>query len=251
MDCLVVHTSQGPFDLVGRLYTGDRPVLLILGGIWPPKDHNHHFVEMLPRCSVLVAPLPGMGFSGTLDFDLRRFSVLLDEVVAAILPTRPLIPVGFSTGAAATLGMKSPRIARHIVVEPFFHTSPLWPVQQFVRGSILGPSGTAGARMAADQIFGITAQGVEDRDYASGLAELSVPTDAILGGLPLEPARTVAGWPSLVSAEDREQLAAHPLVTVHHASAQSGHYLDAPADIQLIKTVMAAAVDGARAGSAG
>jgi hypothetical protein len=89
---------------------------------------------------------------------------------------------------------------------------------------------------------------VENRDYRHLLDEITVPTDVIVGQLPLLPRRSTEIWPSFTSADDRAALAANPLVTLHEGPAGTGHSYGSvpPHDARVKKLLHAALRDAAK-----
>ncbi|MGZ6040085.1 MAG: alpha/beta hydrolase [Phenylobacterium sp.] len=227
MNHLVLTTPYGPLYLVGRVHTNKRqPALLAMGGAWTPDNFLHEVVDWFPGASVLVAPFPGMGGSLTRTFDVTTLARAVDEVIATLLKDVPVVTYGVSTGCLVTLGLRAPEIARHVALEPFFRTAPLWPLHRAIREFIAAAPERVGGAQAAEALFGYTAPPAEqivDRDYRAVRDGLSAPTDVIVADLPLEPVRQMVGWPSFTSLEDREALAKNPLVTLHRGPAGSGH----------------------------
>ena len=248
MNHLIVQTAIGPIYLVGQLYTDtSRPALVAVGGAWAPDEFNHELVDWFPGASVLIAPLPGMGGSTTITFEPARLSVAMDEVIGLLLPGRSIVAYGASTGALVTLGLRSPGILRHVAVEPFFRTAPLWPLLKSVREFIAKAPEMSGGARAAEEIFGLAGDKVVDRDYRPLLEGLCVPTDVVLAQMPLEPEREMGGWPSLTSAEDRRRLADHPLVTLHNGPPDSRHDIAVtPEGSAIVKKVLLQALRAAR-----
>lgn len=235
MNHLIVSTRHGPLYVVGRLHTdADRPALVAMGGIWTPDDYFHELVEWFPGANVLVAPLPGMGGSATFNFKPRTASLMLEEMISALLTDRRVVVLGASTGCLATLGVQAPQVVRQVAVEPFFRTAPLWPFHRTARDMLAREPGKPAAALAAREIFGLEADRVEDQDYRGLLDGLKTPLDVIVAADPLEPERPLDRWPSLTSAEDRARLAAHSLVTMHDGPPNSGHYISASDDGQAL-----------------
>ncbi len=249
MDRLIVQTSCGALYLGGRLHADPAtPALVAMGGIWTPRDFLHELVDAFPDVSVVIVPLPGMGGSLTRTFDIATITRSLDEGLASLFRETPLVTYGVSTGCLVTLGLQAPQIVRQVALEPFFRTAPLWPFHVTAREFLASEPTNRGARVAADQIFGIPEAGaVVDRDYRALLQRLRTPLDVILGDLPLEPVRSLEDLPSLCSREDRAALAAHPRVTVHPGPPGSGHDLGiTPDGAQLVRAVLRQALDAVR-----
>ena len=72
-------------------------------------------------------------------------------------------------------------------------------------------------------MLGVDEHRQEDRDYRHLLAGLRVPAHVFLGQEPLGEPRAFTEMPSLVDAQDRAALAAHPLVTL--TVAPGGHHV--------------------------
>lgn len=252
MNRLILTTSEGPLFLVGQIHTNKaHPVLLVIGGAWTPDDFLHELVDWFPGASVVVAPFPGMGGSLTKTFDVPTMTRVVDEVIGTLFRDRAVVTYGVSTGCLLTLGLRSPEIFRHVAAEPFFRTAPLWPLQKTMRDFILASPEKAGGALAAKALFGYTAppdERQEDRDYRYVRDGIIAPVDVILGEQPLHPERETNGWPSFTSVEDRESLAANPLVTFHMGPPGSGHWVDeSEAGKALVKKTLRAALLGAAA----
>ena len=62
MGLLTIQTDGVPLSFVGRLHQDrPRPVLLAIGGAFPPKDYLHDLIRIFSGANVLVVHLPGMG----------------------------------------------------------------------------------------------------------------------------------------------------------------------------------------------
>jgi hypothetical protein len=240
MKHLIYESELGSLYLVGRVHSDlKRPVLFAMGGIWTPDENLHEVADWFQGATVLVAPLPGMSSTLTRNFDLTAAAKVADNLLGDIVGNRNVVAFGVSTGCLVTLGMRSPQVVRHVVLEPFFRTAPLWPFLASARKMLAEAPERLGAYQAAEAIFGIKGEVTTDLDYRHLLDGLTVPVDAILGDAPLEPERAFDGWPSLTSAEDRALLAAHPQVTTHRGPPGSGHYLQGtPAGEEQVKKVL-------------
>lgn len=240
MNHLIVSTDHGPLYFVGRIHTDlSRPVLFVMGGIWTPDDHLHEVVDWFPGASVIVAPLPGMGSTYTLTFDVANGAKTVEQALATLVPGRKVVTFGVSTGCLITLAQRAPQVVGHVALEPFFRTGPLWPFLHSARQMLDAAPERVGAAQAAWEIFGLKDASVTDRDYRHLAHEVTAPVDAILGAEPLEPKRHMQGWPSLTSAEDRALMAANPHFTLHDGPPGSGHYLQgAPGGEQLVRNVL-------------
>jgi hypothetical protein len=251
LDFLHLRTSVAEFGLVGRLHAdaGPRASLLIVNGSFPTRDHMHDLPDAFPGANVLLVNIPGMletPWSGLTPPELARG---LDEIVARLLPGRPLVVMGSSTGNLLSLGMRAPEIRRFVAVEPFFQTKDLWPFIAWCQDRMArDPQDRPLAKFIWD-FFGYRIDAVENRDYRGLLSGLPRPLDVVVGGVPLLPKRQVRPWPSLTSAEDRKALAALPDVTLHEAAGIGHGLMVAEAGAKLAKAVILAALREAAAAS--
>ncbi len=224
MDRLVVETSHGTLYLVGRLHAGSaRPTLLVVTGAFPPRDYRHEIIDDYPGVNVLVGSLPGMDAPFLNRQSQESYSAAFDEMIARLAPRDPLIAYGISTGSLVTLGMKSPNLRHHIVEEPFDSTVGLWPVVDNFRKNLVLFADNPWLRDFLWNLFGLTADTLEDRDYSALLSGIRQTADVLVGAEPLEPERDFDGWPSLTSARARALLAANPKVALHVGPPGSGH----------------------------
>ena len=206
-----------------------------MGGAWTPDDFLHEVVDWFPGASVVVAPFPGMGGSLTATFDIKTLSLMVDEVIATaawpagVLPGL-IVTYGVSTGCLVTLGLRAPGIVRHVALQTSAAAArAIWPLHKTISDFIAAAPHLVGGAKAAEALFGYTPapnEKVVDRDYRHVLAGLSVPTDVIVGQVPLEPVRAISRLPSFTSVEDREALAGNPFVTIHNGPPGSGHQVN-------------------------
>jgi hypothetical protein len=226
MEYLSIQTEGGPLGFVGRIHTDRiRPSLLVVRGSFPPKDHMLDLPTYFVGANVLVVTLPGMA-AGAFWADSPNVAGLtrgLERALGMLLPDTPIVAVGSSTSNILSLGLRLPNICRRVAIEPFFQTKDLWPFIDDSRERLkLNPGHEAMARFFWE-FFGIGADRLENRDYGYLLESITVPTDVMVGQLPLLPERSVEIWPSFTSDEDRARLAANPLVTFHEGPVGTGH----------------------------
>lgn len=236
MDLLRVKTSGGVFGFVGAVHADPRrPGLLAVNGSFPPKGYLHDLIEAFPGANVLVAYLPGMQTPWT-PATPEQLTAGLSEAAGRLLGDAPLVVFGSSTGNLLALGLETPNIVRRVAMEPFLQTELLWPFIDYARDRIASAPDPA-LEDYLWTLFGIGRDRVENRDYRPLLGRLATPTDVVVGGAPLLPRRTMDGWPSLVSAADRELFKAHPLVTLYEGGPETGH-LVGPAGETLIRRLL-------------
>lgn len=224
MDSLLIENGAGPLSVVGRLHTDRaRPSLVAVNGAFPPREHLHDLVEQFRGANVLVINQPGMAGTPWSNPTVAEATEALRRLVARLIPRAPIVALGVSTGNLLTLGLELPNLRRRIALEPFFQTRDLWPFIANSRERMTLNPGNAAMVRYFWEVFGIAPERVENRDYRHLLDAITVPTDVILGALPLMPERETATWPSFTGVEDRAALAANPLVRLHEGPADSGH----------------------------
>ena len=225
MDSLIFQTDSCSIGLVGRIHADRaRPALLIVGGSFPPKGFMHEYVEAFRGTSVLVANLPGINTEWTSPSveEMRRS---FDQLLADLLPGRPTVVCGVSTGCLVSLGLRSPTIRAQVAVEPFLSTAQLWPFIAHARERLAANPNHAALADYLSKLFGVASDRVEDRDYRSLLRDLQVKTEVLVGELALLPERPVPQWPSFTSETERTYWRNHPLATLHVGPPGSGHRL--------------------------
>lgn len=244
MDRLIVQTSWGAFGVVGRIHAGPRrPALLVVNGAFPRQTQNHHLVDHFQGANVLVVHLPGMAGVPWSHPTLEEMTEGLQDIARRLLGEVPMVVFGSSAGNLPALGLKLPNICSRLAQEPFFQTGRLWPFVSDSRTRIAKTAHRADVTRYLWEIFGIGPDRWENRDYRHLLANITQPTDVVVGGEALEPMRKLDFWPSFVSADDRAALHAHPLVTLHIGPPGTGHVFgsEAPGD-EVVKTLLHAAL---------
>ena len=194
--------------------------------------------------NVLIVTLPGMaGSFWASNPNVEGLTRGLEQAVGMLLPDAPMVAFGVSTGNLLSLGLRLPNIWRRVAVEPFFQTRDLWPFIANSRERLKLNPGHDQMALFLWEFFGIGADRLENRDYGRLLENITVPTDVMVGQMPLLPERNVEIWPSFTSAEDRARLAANPLVTLHEGRAGAGHtYGSVGSSYEETKTLIRAAL---------
>jgi hypothetical protein len=223
MQFLNFRTKSCEIALVGRVHTDRaRPALLIISGSFAPSGFMHEYVDAFRGASVLVAELPGMR-SGWMSPTVAQVRESFDELIDELLPGRPAVVCGLSTGCLVSLGLKAPTILRHAAVEPFLSTETLWP---FIKDALQRLANEPDRSSLAEYLwtfFGIKPDRLENRDYLHLLRDLQIRTEVLVGELALLPERPTPQWPSFTSEEERRYWRNHPLATLHVGPAGSGH----------------------------
>jgi pimeloyl-ACP methyl ester carboxylesterase len=193
---LALPTSLGPVPLSGRLSNdATRPLVFAIAGFMPRRDALAWMAEQLPDLDVLTVNLPGMHSPRLEPNGVAPAARAFDEVLQRLAPGRRVVHVGLSTGALVALAMRPQSL---VLVEPFFRPTEVWALVELYRTLI--PEGDAALRQLADDYLGLYAGGVDH----SALLDLAPATTSVLvGGVPLEPPREIAGLPSLTSEAER------------------------------------------------
>jgi len=217
-------TGFGGFGLAGHIHTDlDRPALVAVSGSFAPPGHLHALIDDLNGVSALVVTLPGMGQASWTDQPMSELAKGFERVLDMLLPGRPIVLFGVSTGNLLTLGVTLPNIFHRVALEPFFRTETLWPFIKDARRRLATYPESLALREYLRVHFGITETDVENRDYSPLLRNITQPTDVLVGELPLLPERPLPRWPSFLEPDHRAVLAANPLVRIHQGPPGSGH----------------------------
>jgi pimeloyl-ACP methyl ester carboxylesterase len=212
------------FGLVGHVHTDQtRPALVAVSGSFPTSNHMHYFAELFGGVSVIVVYLPGMVVTPWTEHTMAELVTGFEELLRLLLRDTPIILLGASTGNLLALGVTLPNIVRRIAVEPFFETGNLWPFIANSRARMAAFPEQASLPKYLWTHFGISENGVENRNYSHLLRNITQPTDVIFGEMRLMPVRELPEWPSFLEPAYREVLAANPLVTMHEGPPGSGH----------------------------
>jgi hypothetical protein len=203
---LELATAQGPVPVWGRFgRSATRPVVFIVRGAFADPESLTRLPPDLPEADVALVHLPGMHSPFFAESSVRAFAAAFDEVVAREFAGRPLVKAGLSTGALVALAMRSPGAVA--AFDPPLTTDALWPLIPGLRVSARDSELMAGW---ISEIFGVTAEGLENRDYRPLLEACKEPGVVVIPGEPLEPPRPLPSLPGLMTAEDRMLAQRHP-----------------------------------------
>jgi len=205
---LEIATRLGPLKL-WRDASADRrqPLVLVVRGYAPPSTQYFDLPHALPEADFAVVDLPGNLETPTIrGASVERFAAMFDEALAVIGDGRPCVVLGSSTGGVAALAMRRP--ARLLLIDPPLSTGALWPLVEFVRE----PSLMAQPAYVdwVWRILGIGPDRHENRNYRPLLKACRIPGVVVVPGEPLGPPRVIRGIPGLMTAADRDLVAAHP-----------------------------------------
>lgn len=221
-----LNTPFGRVTVEPRVGGGAAPALLCIRGIWAPKGQLTELLHVFPRHDMIIGDIPGMWSQPPDPSTIETFARIYDDVIRQLLPQRPVVVLGVSTGALVSLAMKSPQVRGMVVVEPFLSTADVWPLIQNMQHRLISNAAVphiAVTRKYIYEIFGYTEDSVENIDFAPLLDALSVPTSAIVGAVPLGEPRQLAQWPSLAGPRTRDLLSSHERVEFYEGPPESGH----------------------------
>ena len=237
-----VRTSLGVVPVWSRPQVpgAARPLLVAIAGLFAGPDDLSRLPEvMAPVADAAIVRIPGSGTPRLADGSLGAFSSALREVIDQLAADRPVVLLGVSIGATAALGVRSPRLRRVVAVEPILATAELWALVEPLRSHLRGQPAEGGPHDLYWRLFGLDLERREPRDHRDLLHGLSVPTDVVLAGQPLQPPRQVQAFPSLVATGERALLAATPQVRLHVAG-DAGHNVQGTAGKQLTELLFEA-----------
>jgi hypothetical protein len=189
-----MKTTFGEVPLWGRLEAG-KPLLFVIRGAFPQRDHLRELVELLPDYSVGLVHVPGMHSPFFADQSVAAFGQAFDEIVDAF--GGPTVVLGVSIGGVCAMAMRSRHIAHRVLLGAPLQTGGLWQLTERLRDRIgLSPEHAAWI----ESLFGVTPTEVVNRDYRA----LVRPSDiVILCSDPLGEPRDYDRPPSVVPDEDR------------------------------------------------
>ncbi len=196
-----VDTALGRVPVWGS-WSSDRPLVLGIRGAFAERNDLTDLDP--PGCDLALLHLPGFHSPALVVTSIGAFIAAFDEVIRTQFSGRQIVAVGLSVGAIVALGLRSPEIGGVLAVEPFFSTAKLWPMIEFIQRLL--PRDQVSAHLWAADIFGISIDGVEDRDYHAVLGRQDRPTLALVGDIPLDPRRELRLLPSFTDEADRALL---------------------------------------------
>ena len=210
-----VRTSLGVIPLTGHF--GDKVALLAINGAFIAANSLARLPTLLAAdAECVVAQLPGEHAPALAETSLAAFARAFDEVVETLGPS---VVMGHSVGGLVALAMRSPSVRAVVALDPPLLPAKMWPVIGALRGDLVGPR-----RDFIEALFGVSAEGIEPRDYRPLLDGLCRPTTVVVGSDPLMPPRAFERAPSFVDEPERALFAAHPMITLRVAP-NSGHML--------------------------
>lgn len=195
------ETRLGEIWLAGlpSAFDDDRPLVLVIKGAFAAEYGRYDDLhKVMPEAAVLVAQLPGNFCPPLVATSVGAFIAAFSEVVERAFGHRQVLIWGDSLGGLVALGIPG-NLAR-LVLDPPIRISKTWPVmsnfQDRYRANI-------SEREFLYNVFGVSADGIEQRDYR---AVLGLPARVLIGELMEADADDPHFAPSVVGQADREIL---------------------------------------------
>jgi|GEM_PF-2028857 len=190
-----------------------RPVILWIDGAFSiPRPRSFELQGYLPEARVLNAHLPGNHCPETAEHSVEAYAAAYDELLRQV--NRPAIVIGASIGGLVAMAMRSPLRRGLVLLDPPLLTGKLWPLFGTFQRLFRERPGDAYLRVFLENLFGISVDGVNGKDYRELVSRLDRPTWVLFGDQALMPERPFQETPSLLDTPERDLLAAHPQVRV-------------------------------------
>lgn len=223
-----VQTPVGPVSLRGDVSREALPTVLFITGAGA-RNTLDGLQGAIPDVRALVADLPGNRCprlsSEAFETYVEAFSTVVDQLSPSV------IVCGSSAGGLIALALRNPNLAGIIALDPPLRphlATPLHPLALRAED----PSEIAFCR----NVFGISPDAIEPRDYFPLLDGLRSPCLVLAGAL-----NAPAGhMPSLLSEADRRLLHAHQKVTLRTVSGV-GHDIGRGASSVIVRAIQAVA----------
>jgi pimeloyl-ACP methyl ester carboxylesterase len=180
--------------------------MLMLTGAFAAANLLDHSQPFLPDVDFWRAHLPGNHCPPITPVSVANFAAAYTEALDQRAAGRPVAAVGLSTGALVVMALRAKGLKSMLLIEPPLRSEGSWPLFAF------RDQGPPGWESLIEPVFGIGRETARPVDYAPLLDTLAVPALALAGDIPLQPQRNLPVMPSLVDAESRAILAAHPRV---------------------------------------
>lgn len=185
-----------------QAFDGDKPILLtILGAFNIETRWPDYMAPRVPEAAVLAGQLPGNHCPPPLTHSVGAYAAAYSHVLAGL--QRPAVVLGCSVGALVAMAMRAPNLRGLVLLEPPLRTGKLWPLVEDFRIRIAQNPDDPAVVDFIFNVFGISAQGHEDRDYTGLLDRISIPTEVLFGEERLFPERPITRLPSLVDEPER------------------------------------------------
>jgi pimeloyl-ACP methyl ester carboxylesterase len=206
------QTSVGEIWLWGErlAFEGSAPVILGLHGAFNVAEPRwiDRLAPQLPDFAVLSSHVPGNHCPYLVSQSVGAYAAAFSEVLAAL--GRPAVFLGASIGGLVAFAIRSQNLKSIVALDPPLRTGKLWPLTPDFREKLRADPQDADLAAFLWNVFGVSADGLEDRDYSGLVQRVSVPTAVMFGDDPLLPERTIRSVPSLTDEVDRALFRANP-----------------------------------------
>lgn len=192
MSNYVVRTSRGPV----YFHAEERsPRVMLIHGFKRSPRHVAAWRQRIPGLGLIS--LPGHGDAPELDeVSIETWVAAWREALSNL--GGPKLLIGESLGAIVAMCLPARAV---VAVEPLLGVEHIWPQHQVMRNA-----------RARGMEIGAAYEALFDSSYDWVLDRISAPTLVIAGQTPLLPPRPLDVAPSLLTDEDFDRYAAHPLV---------------------------------------
>lgn len=203
MQRYAIQTSRGPVQF---LATDPFPTALLFHGFKRGPQFLGEWPNRIPGLGLAVLP----GHAGAPELDEVSVAAWIAAWREALARFKaPQILIGESLGALVAMCLPAKAVA---AVEPLLSVENIWPQHEVMRN----------ARARGIEI-GAEYEALFDRSYDWVLEQISAPTLLLAGTTPLLPQRPLDHAPSLLTDQDFDRYAAHPLVQARRIAG--GHNL--------------------------
>lgn len=219
----VVATPEAELWLWGEpdARTNDKPVVLFIDGAFAiERPATFRLQRRIPEAAVLNAHLPGNHGPPPRTHSVAAYAAAFANALDQI--GRPAIACGASVGGLVALAMRSPWIRGVVALDPPLRTGDLWPLHNDFQNRLRRAPDDAALHAFLDNVFGVSADRIEDRSYLGLLDTLETPTTVAFAEAPLLPRRQLNGIPSLVGEEERQVLRRNPRIKTYQVNG-TGH----------------------------
>lgn len=205
------RTSEGEIWLWGarEAFEGSKPIgLVILGAFNAEKSALMDIQASVPDLAVLIGRLPGNHAPEPRVHSIEAYAAAFTQVLTEL--RRPAIVIGASIGGLVAFGLRAPNLKGILALDPPLRTGKLWPLREGFRQRLRNDPTNERLAEFIFNVFGISPDAHEDRNYDSLLEGLTAPTWVMYGDDALLPERPISRDPSLLDEPERNLLRRHP-----------------------------------------
>ena len=187
----------------------NRPVVAFVHGALRNAEVLAHWGEVLKDVAdVVLVDLPGHGRSASLmPATIDAMATSVHEALCTALRGRYVLLVGESLGGLVTLAIGGRAevgpIHGILAADPPLTTAKQWQVADNFRSAMLRTPEDAFLASFGHEVWGISANKVEERIYYPLIGALRIPAVIATGDIPLLPPRTISDVACLFDDVDR------------------------------------------------